>query len=40
MKLEYYIKKLNRNKKLWIIKNPNEFLETLENKDCYNILYK
>ena len=40
MKLEYYIKRLNRNKKLWIIKNPKEFLETkakffmsINNKD-------
>ena len=37
MKLEYYIKRLNRNKKLWIIKNPKEFLETLENKQCYKL---
>jgi len=35
MKLEYYIKKLNRNKKLWVIENPKEFLETLENKKNY-----
>jgi len=35
MKLEYYIKKLNRNKKLWLIQNPKEFLETLENKKNY-----
>ena len=25
--------------KLWIIKDPKEFLETLENKECYNIPY-
>lgn len=31
MKLEYYIKKLNRNKKLWLIENTKEFLDTLEN---------
>ena len=35
MKLECYIKKLNRNKKLWVIENPKEFLETLENKKSY-----
>ena len=35
MKLECYIKKLNRNKKLWLIENPKEFLETLENKKSY-----
>lgn len=37
MKLEYYIKKLNRTKKLWLIKNPKEFLDTLENKKSYSI---
>lgn len=37
MKLEYYIKKLSRNKKLWIIENPKEFLYTLQNNKL-NIL--
>lgn len=37
MKLEYYIKKLTRNKKLWIIKHPEEFLSTLESKKNYTL---
>lgn len=37
MKLEYYIKKLTRNKKLWVIKNPEDFLSTLENNQNYKI---
>ena len=35
MKLEYYIKKLNRNKKLWIINNPMLFIE--EVKDMFQV---
>ncbi|MEG0855993.1 MAG: GIY-YIG nuclease family protein [Terrisporobacter sp.] len=30
MKLEYYIKKLNRQKKLWVIDNPLDFIEEVE----------
>lgn len=37
MKLEYKIKKFTRNKKLWIIKNPNVFLDELENKLNYKL---
>lgn len=35
MKLESYIKKQSRNKKLNIIKNPNEFIKELENSTDY-----
>lgn len=35
MKLESYIKKFNRNKKLLIIKNPELLLEELENREEY-----
>ncbi|WP_042273640.1 GIY-YIG nuclease family protein [[Clostridium] dakarense] len=35
MKLESYIKKQSRNKKLNIIKNPNEFIKELENSSDY-----
>lgn len=35
MKLEAYIKKLTRNKKLWLISNPTLFIE--EVKDIFNI---
>lgn len=32
MKLEYYIKKLSRQKKLWIIENANDFIKEVEEK--------
>lgn len=32
MKLEYYIKKLTRNKKLWIINHPTLFIEEVKDK--------
>lgn len=35
MKLESYIKKLSRIKKLWIIENGNEFISQLEKKEEY-----
>lgn len=35
MKLESYIKKQSRNKKLNIIRNPKEFIEELENSAEY-----
>lgn len=35
MKLEYYIKKLSKSKKLWIINNPELFID--EVKDKYQI---
>lgn len=35
MKLEYYIKKQTRIKKIWIINNPYLFIE--EIKDKFNI---
>lgn len=35
MKLESYIKKLSRDKKLWLISNGNEFINELENKEDY-----
>lgn len=35
MKLESYIKKKSRTKKLWIIANPNKFIDELENKEYY-----
>ncbi|MER0282191.1 GIY-YIG nuclease family protein [Clostridioides difficile] len=35
MKLECYIKKLTRNKKLYIIKNPETFIDSINNKDVY-----
>lgn len=35
MKLEYYIKKLSKSKKLWIINNPELFID--EIKDKYQI---
>lgn len=35
MKLESYIKKQSRNKKLNIIKNPNEFIKELKNSTDY-----
>lgn len=33
MKLECFIKKLNRNKKLWLISNPDLFIDELEDKE-------
>ena len=39
MKLEYYIKKLNRNKKLWLIENPEKFLQTLKCDGIHIISY-
>lgn len=35
MKLESYIKKLSRNKKLWIIGNGDEFIRELEDREDY-----
>lgn len=35
MKLEYYIKKLSKSKKIWIINNPELFID--EVKDKYQI---
>lgn len=32
MKLEYYIKKLTRNKKIWVINNPVLFIEEVKDK--------
>ena len=32
MKLEYYIKKQTRNKKLWIINNPILFIEKVKDR--------
>lgn len=32
MKLEYYIKKLTRDKKLWIVNNPTLFIEEVKDK--------
>ena len=32
MKLEYYIKRLTRDKKLWIINNPLLFIEEVKDK--------
>lgn len=32
MKLEYYIKKLSKSKKLWIINNPELFIDEVKNK--------
>lgn len=37
MKLEYYIKKLIRNKKLFIIKNLSIFINLIDNKEDYII---
>ncbi|MCC0631171.1 GIY-YIG catalytic domain protein [Clostridioides difficile] len=37
MKLEYYIKKLTRDKKLSIIKNPNILIDSIDNKENYII---
>lgn len=37
MKLESYIKKLSRNKKLWLIENNEEFVNELEDKEEYKI---
>ncbi|MBO3445518.1 GIY-YIG nuclease family protein [Clostridium sp. CCUG 7971] len=37
MKLESYIKKQSRNKKLNIIKSPNEFIKELENSSDYSL---
>ncbi len=37
MKLEYYIKKLTRNKKLWIINNPELFIEEVKDKFSINV---
>ncbi|HBG1671768.1 TPA: GIY-YIG nuclease family protein, partial [Clostridioides difficile] len=37
MKLEYYIKKLTRNKKLSIIKNPSILINLIDNKEDYII---
>lgn len=38
MKLESYIKKQSRTKKLWIIKNPDKFIAELENKGDYSTI--
>lgn len=35
MKLECYIKKLTRNKKLSIIKKPEILIDLIDNKDAY-----
>ena len=35
MKLEYYIKRQSRSKKIWIINNPSMFIE--EVKDRFKI---
>ena len=35
MKLESFIKKQTRNKKLFIIKNPEEFIKELDNSKEY-----
>ena len=32
MKLEYYIKKLSRSKKIWVINNPELFIEEVKDK--------
>ncbi len=32
MKLEYYIKQLNKSKKLWIINNPELFIDEVKDK--------
>ncbi|MCR8744863.1 GIY-YIG nuclease family protein [Romboutsia lituseburensis] len=37
MKLESYIKRCSRIKKLWIIENGNEFIQELENKLYYSL---
>lgn len=37
MKLEYYIKKLHRKKKISIIDNPQLLLNEIENKENYTI---
>ena len=37
MKLEYYIKKLSRSKKIWIIKNPELFINEVKDKYKINI---
>ncbi|HEK8846109.1 GIY-YIG nuclease family protein [Clostridioides difficile] len=37
MKLEYYIKKLTRNKKLSIIKKPSILINLIDNKEDYII---
>ena len=37
MKLESYIKKLSRKKKLLIIESPELLLEKLENKEYYRV---
>lgn len=37
MKLEYYIKRLTRDKKLSIIKNPNILIDSIDNKENYII---
>lgn len=37
MKLESYIKKLARIKKLWVIRSGNEFISELENKQDYTL---
>lgn len=37
MKLECYIKKHTKVKKLWIINNPNAFIEQLENNKDYSV---
>ena len=39
MKLEYYIKNLNRNKKLWLIQNPEKLLDTLKCDGIHIISY-
>ena len=37
MKLEYYIKKLSRSKKIWIINNPELFINEVKDKYKINI---
>lgn len=37
MKLESYIKKLSRTKKIWAIQNGEIFINELENKDDYRV---
>lgn len=32
MKLEYYIKKLSKSKKIWIINNPELFIDEVKDK--------
>ncbi len=32
MKLEYYIKKLSKSKKIWIINNPEFFIDEVKDK--------